>query len=80
MLVDELLQEDEEAKYVEDSEDDLDEWQQQRMNDDEEFHTLMDFVFGPESDDDWEQIKLYTLYYDIIQFKPGFYTFNQRSS
>ena len=37
---------------VDDSEDDLAEWQQEEMNKDEEFQNIMDFVFGQESDED----------------------------
>ena len=53
LLVDELLQDDNEENYVDESEDDLEEWQQQEMNDDE-LRTLMEFVFGPDSDDERE--------------------------
>ena len=49
-MVDELLQEDDTNIYVEDSEDDLEEWRQDEMDADEELKTLMEFVFGSDSD------------------------------
>ena len=52
LLVDELINDNSEEVYVDDSEDDLAEWQQEEMDHDEELHTLMDFVFGQESDED----------------------------
>ena len=36
--------------YIEDSDDDLDEWQSEAINNDEELQNIMDFVFGPDSD------------------------------
>ena len=54
LFVDELLHENEE-NYVDDSEDELDQWQQEQMDDDEELHTLMEFVFGSDSSDETEQ-------------------------
>ena len=50
LVVDELLQEDDTNIYVEDSEDDLEEWRQDEMDADEELKTLMEFVFGSDSD------------------------------
>ena len=38
--------------YVDNSEDDLAEWQQEQMDNDEELCTLMEFVFGSDSEDD----------------------------
>ena len=54
LFVDELLHENEE-NYVDDSEDELDQWQQEQMDDDKELHTLMEFVFGSDSSDETEQ-------------------------
>ena len=50
LLVDELVQESDDGPYVDDSDDDLVEWRQEEMDDDEELRTLMEFVFGSESD------------------------------
>ena len=50
--MDELIGENSEEVFVEESEDDLDEWQQEEMNEDEELSAIMDFVFGPDSDED----------------------------
>ena len=49
LVVDELIENNDDA-YVEDSEDDLEEWHHEEMDEDEELRTLMDFVFGSESD------------------------------
>ena len=48
LVVDELIQENEndDDAYVEDSEDDLEEWHHEEMDGDEEFRTLVEFVFG----------------------------------
>ena len=52
LVVDELIQENEnsDGAYVEDSEDDIKEWHHEEMDGDEELRTLMEFVFGSESD------------------------------
>ena len=50
LLVDELVQvQNDDDIYVDDSEDDLVEWQQEEMDADDELNTLMDFVFGSDS-------------------------------
>ena len=36
--------------HIENSDDNLDEWQSEAMNNDEELQNIMDFVFGPDSD------------------------------
>lgn len=38
--------------YVEESDDDLEELRVEEMNNDEELQVLMDFVFGPEMEDE----------------------------
>ena len=38
--------------YVEESDDDLEELRVEEMNNDEELRVLMDFVFGPEMEDE----------------------------
>ena len=52
LLVDELLQHTAEDIYVDDSEDDLMEWQQEEMDRDEDLSSIMASVFGPESDEE----------------------------
>jgi hypothetical protein len=52
LLVDELLQDAAEDIYVDDSDDDLMEWQQEEMDKDEELSSIMASVFGPESDEE----------------------------
>ena len=49
LLVDELVQQNSEDVYVDDSEDDLSEWQREEMDADDELNTLMHFVFGSDS-------------------------------
>ena len=39
--------------YIEDSDDDLDEWQSEAINNDKELQNIMDFVFGPDSDKEY---------------------------
>ena len=46
LVVDELVSEN---VYVDDSEDDLSEWQREEMDADDELNTLMHFVFGSDS-------------------------------
>ena len=43
------MQQNSEDVYVDDSEDDLSEWQREEMDADEELNTLMHFVFGSDS-------------------------------
>ena len=43
------MQQNSEDVYVDDSEDDLSEWQREEMDPDEELNTLMHFVFGSDS-------------------------------
>ena len=47
-----LLEENCEDTYVEESDDDLEEFRVEEMNNDEEFLVLMEFVFGPEMEDE----------------------------
>ena len=49
LVVDELVQQNSEDVYVDDSEDDLSEWQREEMDPDEELNTLMHFVFASDS-------------------------------
>ena len=49
LVVDELVQQNSEDVYVDDSEDDLSEWQREEMDPDEELNTLMHFVFTSDS-------------------------------
>ena len=49
LVVDELVQQNSEDVYVDDSEDDLSEWQREEMGPDEELNTLMHFVFASDS-------------------------------
>ena len=49
LVVNDLL---EENTYVEESDDDLEELRVEEMNNDEELQVLMDFVFGPEMEDE----------------------------
>ena len=50
LVVQEIIQENTDDTYVDESEDDLDDWRSEEMDADEELHTLMEFVFGPDSD------------------------------
>ena len=50
LVVQEMLGENTDDTYVDESEDDLEEWRSEEMDADEELKTLMEFVFGPESD------------------------------
>ena len=43
------MQQNSEDVYVDDSEDDLSEWQREEMDADDELNTLMHFVFGSDS-------------------------------
>ena len=52
LVVEELLEEQDEDEYVDDSEDDLDQFRKEEMYNDDELRTLMEFVFGEESSDD----------------------------
>ena len=49
ILIQEMIENVDDA-YIEDSDDDLDEWLSEAMNNDEELQNIMDFVFGPDSD------------------------------
>ena len=49
LVVDELVQQNSEDVYVDDSEDDLSEWQREEMDADDELNTLMHFVFASDS-------------------------------
>ena len=49
ILIQEMIENVDDA-YIEDSDDDLDEWQSEAINNDEELQNIMDFVFGPDSD------------------------------
>ena len=52
LVVQELLDERTDDVYIEESDDDLDDLRQEEMDNDEELQVLMDFVFGPDSDDE----------------------------
>ena len=54
LLVTDLLEEDFEDVYVEESDDDLEELRVEEMDKDEELQSIMDFVFGPEIEDEDE--------------------------
>ena len=45
-----MLGENTDDTYVDESEDDLEDWWSEEMDADEELKTLMEFVFGPELD------------------------------
>ena len=47
-----LLEEYHEDVYVDESDDDLEELRAEEMDKDEELQDLMDFVFGPETEDE----------------------------
>ena len=51
-MVQELLDERTDDVHIEESDDDLDDLRQEEMDNDEELQVLMDFVFGPDSDDE----------------------------
>ena len=53
-LVTDLLEEDFEDVYVEESDDDLGELRVEEMDKDEELQSIMDFVFDPETEDEDE--------------------------
>ena len=50
LVVQELLEENNADTYTDDSDDGLEDWRREEMDDDEELRTLMEFVFGSESD------------------------------
>ena len=50
LVVQDLLEEQSEDTYTDESDDDLDEFRREEMEDDTELRALMEFVFGPESD------------------------------
>ena len=50
LVVKELLEENKADTYTYDSDDDLDDWRREEMDDDEELCTLMEFVFGYQED------------------------------
>ena len=52
LVVEELLEEQNEEVYVEESDDDLDMFRKEQMDKDEELKTLMEFVFGEESEEE----------------------------
>ena len=52
LVVNDLLEENCEDTYVEESDDDLEEFGVEEMNNDEELQVLMEFVFGPEMEDE----------------------------
>ena len=60
-IVDELFQEPDDDPLVENSEDDLEDWRYEEMNKDKELHTLLNFVFVSESDED----RMLCLYYIV---------------
>ena len=52
LVIKDLLDDDDESYYVEASDDDLDTIRKEEMDKDKELKTIMDFVFGHESDED----------------------------
>ena len=50
LVVQDLLEEKDDETYIDDSDDDLDDWRREEMDDDQELKALMEFVFGCESD------------------------------
>ena len=50
LVVQELLEENNADTYTDDSDDGLEDWRREEMDDDEELRTLMEFAFGSESD------------------------------
>ena len=52
LVVQNLLEEPSDYTYIEESDDDLEEFRSEEMDDDEELRVLMDFVFGPNSDEE----------------------------
>ena len=54
LLVTDLLEEEFEDVYVEESDDDLGELRVEEMDKDEELQSIMDFVFDPETEDEDE--------------------------
>ena len=56
LVVDELVQQNSEDVYVDDSEDDLSGWQREEMDADDELNTLMHFVFVFGSDSGTEDL------------------------
>ena len=51
LVVQDLLEEQSDETYIQESDDDLEEFRREEM-DDEELRALMDFVFGSESDEE----------------------------
>ena len=45
-----LLEEKDDETYIDDSDEDLDDWRREEMDDDQEPKALMELVFGCESD------------------------------
>ena len=52
LVVQDLLEEQSEDTYTDASDDDLDEFRREKMEEDTELRALMEFVFGPESDEE----------------------------
>ena len=52
LLVQDLLEEHSDDTYVEESDDDLEDLRNEEMDNDQELQELMDYVFGPETDDE----------------------------
>ena len=48
LVVQDLLEEKDDETYIADSDDDLDDWRREEMDDDQELKALMEFVFGCE--------------------------------
>ena len=44
------------TKHIDDSDDDLDDWRREEMDDDQEHKALMEFVFGCESDQEDREV------------------------
>ena len=52
LVVQDLLEERSEDIYIEESDDDLEDLRTEEMDNDDELRQIMDFVFGPESEED----------------------------
>lgn len=52
LVVQDLLEEQSEDTYTDESDNDLDEFPREEMEDDMELRAFMEFVFGPESDEE----------------------------
>ena len=74
LIVEEILDENAADTYTDDSEDDLDDWRSAEMDQDEELQTLMEFMFGSESDQ--EDDTLGNTWYISVYTTNGFHRYN----